>query len=420
MSATDHPADTTSRLPRDFWRLWGSSTSSNLGDGVRLTALPLLAAAIDPRPVVVASLSALGYVPWLVFALIAGGVADRADRRRLMVRLQLVRIVILALFAVTVSVGRANMVLLFAVALAMGVAEVFFDSTAATVLPSVLPVGQLERGNSRLYSAELTANELVGSPLGAGLFAWQVAAPFWFGLAGSAASGLLLSRIGVSFNPPADERDDPDATTPSLMRSIRDGVRLTLSSRFLRAWTFVLAMANLSRAMTVSVFVLYVLDLLHESKLAFGVLSAMVAVGGVAGGWRADRVIETLGRRTAALGGFGLVVTSHLLLGLVLDPVVAGAAGILFGIGIAVTNVLFVSTRQKIVPGDFLGRVASVQRFVAWGSLPLGALLGGWLAQTWNLRVPYLVAAAVVSAFVVVFGRGLLDFPETRVEITGR
>ena len=416
MRAADQPAElavrpATDRLPRDYWRLWGSSTSSNIGDGVRSTAIPLLAAAIDPRPLVVATLTAVGYVPWLAFSLIAGGVADRVHRRRLMIRLQGVRVVILGLFALAVSLGRADIVMLCFVALALGVTEVFFDTTAVTAVPSVLAPRQLEKGNSRLYAAEITANEFVGSPLGAGLFALRAAAPFWFSLLGSAASGVLLSRVTVSFNPPpADEV--PGARAPSFLASIRDGLRVATASPFLRAWTFVLAVCTLARAMTVSVFVLYVLDLLHGGRLAFGVLSAMSAVGGLAGGWRADRVIARIGRRTSATAGFAMISASDLLLGLVPEAWLTALAGLLFGAGIGVTNVLFVSIRQRIVSAGHLGRVASVQRFAAWGALPLGALLGGWLAQALGLRAPYLVAGVLVAVVAAVFRRALLAFPD--------
>ncbi|MBW8799865.1 MAG: MFS transporter [Streptomyces sp.] len=416
MSAVDKPADVVAetavgkRLPANYWRLWGSSTSSNLGDGVRATAIPLLAAALDPRPIVVAALSAVGYLPWLVFSLIAGGVADRVDRRRLMIRLQLVRIAVMGSFSVLVTVGRGEIVVLFAVALVIGVTEVFFDTTAATAVPSVLPSTQLEQGNSRLYAAEITANEFVGSPLGAGLFALRPAAPFWFGLLGSSTSGLLLSRITVPFNPPS--ADDDTAEQDSFAASIRDGVRMALASPFLRAWTVVLSMANLARAMTISVFVLYVLDLLHGGKLTFGVLTAMSAVGGLAGGWRADLLIERLGRRAAAVLGTTLMISSNLILGLVVQTEMAALAGFMFGAGVGLNNVLFISMRQRMVPPEYLGRVASVQRFVSWGLLPLGALLGGWLAASWNLRAPYLVAGVLVAVFALLFGRSLMAFPE--------
>jgi len=90
-------------------------------------------------------------------------------------------------------------------------------------------------------------------------------------------------------------------------------------------------------------------------------------------------------------------IVSHVLLGTVVNTVAVGVAGVLFGSAVAMINVVFISVRQAVVPGDLLGRVGSAQRFVTWGALPIGALLGGWLAEVSTLRVPYLVAAGIVA-----------------------
>ncbi len=404
------------RLSGDYWRLWTSSTASNLGDGMRLTALPLLAAAIDPRPLTVALLTAVTHLPWLVFALIAGAVADRVDRRRLMIRLQLVRVTVVLAFAVLLMTGNVTLVALLVVAVTMGVAEVFFDTTASTAMPAVVPTRHLERGNSRLFATEITANEFVGPPLGAALFAWRSTLPFWIAALGHAASAMLLARIGVSFNAAPDEKTSA-APRPSLRRSIGEGLRVTRTSPFLRAWTVMIAATNLARAMTVAVFVLYVLQLLDGNELLFGVLSAMVAIGGVLGSWGAERTVQWLGRTATVVTALAATIVSHILLGTVVNVGAAAVAGVLIGSAVAVTNVVFVSVRQAVVPRDFLGRVGSVQRFVTWGALPIGALLGGWLAEVSTLRVPYLTAAGIVAVTAAFLWRRLVDFPTQPLSI---
>lgn len=262
------------RLSGDYWRLWTSST-------------------------------AVTHLPWLVFALIAGAVADRVDRRRLMIRLQLVRVTVVLAFAVLLMTGNVTLVALLVVAVTMGVAEVFFDTTASTAMPAVVPTRHLERGNSRLFATEITANEFVGPPLGAALFAWRSTLPFWIAALGHAASAMLLARIGVSFNAAPDEKTSA-APRPSLRRSIGEGLRVTRTSPFLRAWTVMIAATNLARAMTVAVFVLYVLQLLDGNELLFGVLWAMVAIGGVLGSWGAVQRFVTWGALPigALLGGW--------------------------------------------------------------------------------------------------------------------
>ena len=162
------------------------------------------------------------------------------------------------------------------------------------------------------------------------------------------------------------------------------------------------------------------LHLLHGGQLAFGVLSAMAGLGGRIGGLIADRAISGLGRRTTAVTGLALSITSNLVMGTVILVEAAAVAGVLFGIGIGLSNVLFVAMRQRLVPPGILGRVVSVHRFLAWGALPLGALLGGVLAQAFGLRVPYLVAAGLVAVAALGFGRSLLAIPEPPQPVGGR
>ncbi|TYB55402.1 MFS transporter [Nonomuraea sp. PA05] len=404
------PARARTPLPADYWRLWSSSVASNLGDGMRLTAIPLLAAAIDPTPLTVSVVSAVSYLPWLLLALVAGAVADRVDRRRLMVRLQIVRAVAVAAFAVMLTAGHASMVPLVALALVLGVAEVFFDCAAATAVPAVLPPHQLERGNSRLLSAEMVANEFAGPPVGSVLFAWRQAVPFWLDALTFAVSALLLGRLRTSLNP----HDAPAETgpKPGLLASIREGLALTWASAFLRTWTLMLAVLNFARAMTVAVFVLYVLQLLGGNELTFGVLSAMVAVGAAAGGWHAKRVVDRIGRKASLALGLALHAGSNLLLATVVGVVPTALAGIAFGVGVAVSNVVFVSIRQVTVPASHLGRVSSVQRFFAWGALPLGALAGGAFAASASLRAPYAIAAILVLVAGALLWRPLMRPPE--------
>src|SRR4029453_14893717 len=153
-------------LGAPFWWLWTSSGVSNLADGILKVALPLVAVRETSSPVQIAALTfALG-LPWLLFALPAGALPDRFDRRRMMAAADLLRAALLAVLAVAALADAMSLWLLYAVALAVGVAETLHDTAAQSILPQVVPRARLSRANGRLFAAELTANQFVGPPLG--------------------------------------------------------------------------------------------------------------------------------------------------------------------------------------------------------------------------------------------------------------
>jgi MFS family permease len=142
------------RLGLNFQKLWMASAVSNLGDGLRLAALPLLAATLTRDPGLVAGLTVMLWLPWLLLALVAGAVVDQVDRRRLMAAAQGLRMMVVALLGVAVWMGWAGLPLLYAVAFLLGTAETLFDTASQAIIPSVVAPPQLERANARLIGAE--------------------------------------------------------------------------------------------------------------------------------------------------------------------------------------------------------------------------------------------------------------------------
>jgi MFS family permease len=159
------------RLGLPFWRLWSASGLSNLADGLVKIALPLVAVTLTDSPGLVAGVTLAVTLPWLLFALPAGALADRVDRRLAMVTANVVRAAAVAVLAVTLVLGLesspAAIWALYAVALLLGTAETVYDTCAQSILPQVVSRDRLPRANGRLIAAELTANEFVGPPLGA-------------------------------------------------------------------------------------------------------------------------------------------------------------------------------------------------------------------------------------------------------------
>lgn len=188
------------RLGRSFWSLFTSSSASNLSDGILQAALPLLAATLTRDPVAVSTLAALAFVPWLLFALPAGTLVDRVNRRAAMAGANAFRGLAVGLLAVAVIAGHASLPLLYAVAFLLGCAETVYDSAARAILPKVVPRAQLERGNSLLITAESVGNTFLGAPLGAWLFAVAIALPLWVNSTAYLVAALRCSpsRSGAS------------------------------------------------------------------------------------------------------------------------------------------------------------------------------------------------------------------------------
>lgn len=181
--------------PGSYRRLLAAATLSNVGDGIRLTALPLLAVTLTREPVLVSGLLAAAYLPWLVFGLPVGVLVDRTDRARLMAVANLARAVLLGMLAVLVGTGNATLWVLYLVAFAVGVAEAAHDNAAQSLVPHLVPNADLERANGQVLTVESVGQDLAGPALGGLLFAAVAAAPFGVNAAGAAVSAALVRGL---------------------------------------------------------------------------------------------------------------------------------------------------------------------------------------------------------------------------------
>jgi MFS family permease len=396
----DHPreGEEPGRLGLPFWRLWSASALSNLADGLVKIALPLVAVTVTDSPALVAGVALAVTLPWLLFALPAGALADRVDRRIAMLTADTVRVAAVAALAAAVVLGLASsgaaIWVLYLVALLLGTAETVYDTCAQSILPQVVPRDRLARANGRLIAAELTANEFVGPPLGGLLVAAGVALAFATPAAlwAAAVGALLLLRGG--FSVPRGERT-------TLRADVAEGLRYLWRHRLLRTLATMTGLFNLATNATFAVFVLYAVgphSALHLTEAAYGLLFATIAAGSLVGAILADPIIRRLGRsRSLALGILGGVGTVGIAAVTTSPPVIA-AAFLAGGVTNALWNVVAVSLRQRITPDRILGRINSSYRLVAWGTRPLGAAAGGLLGQLLGLRAVFGVAAALILA----------------------
>jgi predicted MFS family arabinose efflux permease len=399
MAVTTETTPTTKRLGANYWKLWTASTVSNLGDGVSLAALPLLAATLTRDPRLVAGLATAAALPWLLFALISGALVDRLDRRRVMWVVDLARGGLVAVIAIAVFTDRASIVLLYVVAFCLGTAETLFDNAAQAIMPNLVERDQLETANGRQYSAELVSNAFVGPPLGSLLFSTALAAPFWVDSASFVVAAALVAMIRVS-------RPIPNGATASreqrsLFREIADGIRWLNAHHLLRTLALLLGTVNFAGQMAMGTFVLFTQDRLGVSERRYGLMLASLAAGGVVGGLVAGRLTRRVGQARSLLVVLAGSSVLLVVIGLTRDPVFVAALLAMNGLLGVWWNVITVSLRQQIIPDELLGRVNSVYRTVGWGSIPLGALAGGFLANATSLQVPWLVAGAVCFVALV-------------------
>ncbi|GAB3828968.1 MFS transporter [Dactylosporangium cerinum] len=393
------PGDTG--LGGRFWTLWTASTLSTLGDGIRYVAFPLLAAGLTDDPRGIALVFAAGYLPWPLFGLVGGALADRLDRRVLMWRVDLVRAVLVGAFAAAVLAQVPDIWWLAGVSLTLGVAETMFDNAATAMVPMVVGPAALDRANAWLFAAQTAASTFAGALLGALLFRIAPALPLWVDAVTFVLGAALVWTLRGRFT----ARHEGTPVT-SLAGEIRSGLRWLVRHPALRTICLLAAAINGSVAAVEAVLVVYALDVLHIGEYGYGVLLAVLAVGGVIGSAVAPWLRGRLGDRVLITGGAAGQGVALLAGGLTSSLPVALAALAFAGLSGGAWNVVVVSLRQRIVPSELLGRVTSSYRTVGLTAMPAGAAVAGFIAHGAGLHAPMLV----FGGLLVVAGFGALPW----------
>jgi len=387
-------------LGRNFAKAMVASGFANLADGVLWVALPLLAVELTRSPLLIAGITVAARLPWLL-APVAGAFADRLDRRQSMVRVNLVRFVLLGGLALAVAVDLATLPMLYVVALLLGVGETLFDTSAQSLLPSVVDRDDLTRANSRLFAVELVANTFVGPPLGGLLAAAGLALALGLPAAAYLVGAGCLALIVGSFR----AAGAGPAGSTRLRDEVAEGARFVWRHPVLRPLAIMLGAQNMAFSAAFSVFVLFVVEPgpMGLSEAGYGVLTATLGVGSLLGSWLAARVERRLGRVRTLVLSILLNAVSLIAPVVTTQPVPIGTAMLAAGAGIVFWNVITVSLRQRITPDRLLGRMNASYRLVGWGTMPLGALLGGTLAEALGLRGAFLAAALATLAVLAGF-----------------
>jgi MFS family permease len=377
-----------------YWKLWSASAVANLGDGIFQVAVALLAVRLTRSPLEIAGVAFAARVPWLFLALPAGAWADRWDRRRTMLRMNAVRVVALAGLAAAVAADAASIALLYAVALALGCAEVLFDTSAQTMMPAVVESkDDLSAANGRLFAAETVLNQFVGPPLGGFVVALTMAGAIGSSAALYGLAIVALATLGGSY------RTARSGPVRSLRADIAEGLRYLARHRLLRTLALLLGGMNLLSSAQFAIFVLFAVSDrrgfgLGLSDSGVGLLLTSGAVGGLVGSFVAAPAERAIGRARVLL--LSVVVVGAAMAAPAVSPTVAVAvvSGAAFSIGGVMWNVITVSLRQRVIPDELLGRVNSGYRLLGWGTIPVGAALGGFVGEVLGLRWVFVLAGA--------------------------
>lgn len=388
---------TPARLGRDFRWLLTSSWTSNIGDGIALAAAPLLIASMTSSPILVASGAILQFLPWLLFGLHAGAIADRVNRRVLVIVANLIRaVVVIGLIAFLIT-GTANIAIVLVAAFLYGTAEVFVDTTAQTLLPMMVKSDDLGVANTRLQAGYLVANQFAGPPLGAFLFAMGAFWPFLLQVLCVLLAVVLISRIAAT--PPTRDPQSHQA----VHTDIAEGLRWLMKNPPVRTLVIIILAFNVTWAAPWGVLVLYATEHLNMGAVGYGFLTSAAAIGGLLAslsfGWLEKRFSFALLMRICLT----CEVLMHVSFALATNGIVALIIMFFFGIYAFLWGTISTTVRQRLVPRELQGRIASVNMVGVFGGLVIGQAIGGVLAQVWGPTAPWWFAfggAAITLALV--------------------
>ncbi len=379
---------------------------STVGDGITLGALPLLATLLTNDPRLIAGVTFVSFLPWLLLALPCGVIVDRYDRKKLMVVANSARCVLLVLVGLAASASWFNIWVLYGLLALIGVGEVLFDSSALAFIPAIVEPDQLQQANGLRSLADNVGALFIGQPLGAMLFAAAVGLPFGVDAVSFALSAALIAGIAM---PQRETRgEQPAAATASFRSDIADGVRRLWSHQLLRRLALLLGVVNFAGFMGLAIFVKFALETLGVERNWYGGLLALMAFGAMIGALGGDAIASRLGRSSALTMSYMAIGIAAIGTGLSPNYWFVAAFSLLDGMAVTIWNVISVSARQRLVPTEQFGRINSIFRWLSTGASALGALVGGQLAHSFNYRLPYIVGGVIIVA-AALFARKALS-----------
>jgi MFS family permease len=373
---------------RDFLKLWSAETVSQLGSQVSGLALPLIAViSLHVSAFKVATLGTIEFLPFLLFTLPAGVWVDRLRRKPILVAGDMLRAALLVSIPVAYAFDALTIWQLYVVGFFTGICTVFFDVAYQSYLPSLVDRDRLVEGNSRLEVSRSAAQ--IGGPGFAGVLIGWIGAPVAVLIDAASFLGSALFLFGIR-----KEESDPSANGGAERRSMRaemaEGLRFVLNHRYLRNIAASTATFNFFGNIWGAIFIVYAVRQLHMTPQLIGLVFSIASAGFMIGALTANRIAERIGvGRTIVWSQVASV--AGLLIPLAPQdkyqsiPFIV-AAEIVISACVVIYNVNQLSLRQALCPERLQGRMNAVMRFIVWGTIPVGNLIGGALASTVGLH----------------------------------
>jgi MFS family permease len=386
---------------RDFRPLWAAETVSQIGTQVTVLAIPLMAIQVlHATTFEIGALNAVQFAPFILVGLQAGAIVDRLRRRPVMMVCDIGRAIVLATLPLAHWLGWLTMAQLYVVVFAHGVMTVFFDVANMAILPSIVPREQIGDGNAKLEVSR-SAAQVAGPGLGG--FLVQVIGSVTAVVVDAVSfvlSALFLSRVR---DREVKIERDASQPRPRIRDDVREGLAFVWHNGLLRPIAFCTATSNLFSNMSMAVFIVYAVRELDYGAGVVGLVFMLGSIGALLGAFASERIGRQLGVGTTIvtsifIGGLGMLLLAVAPRGSAFPWFVAGF--FTFSLTGVVYNVSQVSLRQAITPDRLQGRMNAAMRFMVWGTIPIGSLVGGALGSVLGLR-PTLVIGGIGGLLAV-------------------
>jgi MFS family permease len=387
---------------RDFVKLWSAQTASQFGDEVTQLALPLVAIiTLGATPLEIGFLGTFQFLPFILLTIPAGVWVDRMRRKPILIGADIGRAVLLTSIPVAFVGGWLSIPQLYVVGFLVGCLEVFFDIAYQSYLPSIVERDQLVEGNAKL-ELSMSASSVIGPGI-AGFLVELVRAPFaiLFDALSYVAAVLMLLVIRRPEAPPTPH-DPQTGPRPSMRTEAVEGLRYVLGHRYLRNIAACTGTLNLFGNISGVILLIYIINELGLTAGTVGIVFAIANLGVLLGAVSAERLARWIGVGPTIV--WSAFVSAFAMIPVALAPRDGGAepylivAGIINAATAVIYNVNQVSLRQAITPERMLGRMNATMRFIVWGTIPIGSIVGGVLGGLIGLQTTIWVG--VIGSFI--------------------
>lgn len=387
---------------RNFLTLWSGQAFSQFGSQIQELAIPVFAVLVlNATEFEVGVLSAAGVAAFLVVGLPAGAWIDRMRKRHVMIWADAVRALALAMLPLLWWMGALQMWHLYAVALVIGIATVFFDVSYQSLIPSLVQPTQIAEANGKLQATYELAN-IAGPGIGGWMIGILTAPIAILTTVGT----YLISFVALLFTRDHEQPRAADDRAP-LLHEIWEGLRFVFTQRLLRRIVGTTSTSNFFNIISMTMLPIFLLRELGLSPASMGIIFSLGAIGGLLGAIATPHIVRVIGEaRAIPISAVGFSVIAVFLPVAAMVPSIAFpllvAQGFVSGFAILLYNITQVTFRQRITPPRLLGRMNASVRFVVWGVMPIAALLSGALG-TWLGVVPTMWIGAIGQLLSVLF-----------------